>query len=115
VSISTEEDPENFVKITPDDHQELKDIEDRTTDLILCLDSTCDTLTSFQEMYKQFCQRLDDIRSTHTLDAVAVALRDQVKEIQYTRRKVEALLSRIQSTRTLVSQVVACKLWSLLG
>ncbi|KAF1928585.1 uncharacterized protein M421DRAFT_391418 [Didymella exigua CBS 183.55] len=81
VSISTEDDPNNFVKITPDDHLELKDIEDRATHLILCLDSTCDTLTSFEEMYDQFCQRQDNIRLFHPLDAVDVALKDKVKEI----------------------------------
>lgn len=53
--------------------------------------------------------------STRTLDAVATALKDQIKEMQYTRRKVEALLSRIQSTRTLVSQAIAVKFWSLYG
>ncbi|KAF1926014.1 uncharacterized protein M421DRAFT_230472 [Didymella exigua CBS 183.55] len=106
VVVSTEDDPDNFVEISPDDHLELKQIEDETADLLLCLDSTSGTLASFEEMYDQFCQRQDYLRPGCKLDDVAVALRAQVKEIQYTERKAEALLAKIKSTRTLTSSLL---------
>lgn len=107
VCIGTEDDDENFLSITVEDHQQLKQIEDDVADLVLCLDSTSDTLTTFQDMYGQFCQHQHDQRSPRTSDAVAVALREKEKEIAYTRRKAEALLSRIQNTRTLVRSRLA--------
>ncbi|KAF2625280.1 hypothetical protein BU25DRAFT_397208 [Macroventuria anomochaeta] len=106
VCISTEDDDENFVSISVEDHQQLKQIEDDVADLILCLDSTSDTLTTFEEMYDRFCHCQNESRSAYTLDAVAVALKEKVKEILYTRRKAEALLARIQSTRTLISSLL---------
>lgn len=72
------------------------------TDLILCLDSTSDTLTTFEEMYERFCHDSDKSSPTRTLDAIAVALKEKVKEILYTKRKAEALQSKVQNTRTLV-------------
>ncbi|XPT00658.1 hypothetical protein M3J09_009809 [Ascochyta lentis] len=113
VSIRMEEDEENFVTITVEDHQQLKQIEDYVADLILCLDSTSDTLATLQEIYKQHCEHQEDIRrqfqdqtgSVHT-DAVAVALMEKAKEITYTRRKAESLLSKIQNTRTLISSLL---------
>lgn len=102
VCIRTEGDNGSFVSITVEDHQQLKEIEDDVADVILCLDSTSDTLTTFEETYGQFCQSQNPSRSSHTLDAVAIALREKTKEILYTRRKAEALLLKIQNTRTLV-------------
>jgi hypothetical protein len=72
------------------------------TDLILCLDSTMDTLTTFEEMYERFRHDSDESRPMRALDAIAVALKEKVKEILYTKRKAEALQSKIQNTRTLV-------------
>lgn len=100
--IDTEDDEENFVSITVEDHQQLKQIEDDVTDLILCLDSTSDTLTTFQEMYERFRYDSNDERSVHALDAIAVALKEKAKEILYTRRKAEALHSKVKNTRRLV-------------
>jgi hypothetical protein len=42
-------------------------------------------------------------RSAYGSDAVVFALREKAKEIAYTRKKAEALLSKVQNTRTLVS------------
>jgi hypothetical protein len=41
-------------------------------------------------------------RSAYGSDAVVFALREKAKEIAYTRKKAEALLSKVQNTRTLV-------------
>lgn len=112
VVVSTDDDPDNFIEITPDDHLELKQIEDETADLILCLDSTTDTLTSFKERYDHFRQRQSDMRLVNVSDGVSAALKDQVKEIQYTKRKAEALLAKIKSTRALVSTNQAPRLMS---
>lgn len=103
VCITAEDDGENFVTITVEDHQQLKQIEDDVTDLILCLDSTSDTLTTFAEMYERFRHDSEEARPVHALDAVAVALAEKAKEIRYTKRKAEALQSKVQNTRTLVS------------
>ncbi|KZM23619.1 hypothetical protein ST47_g5218 [Ascochyta rabiei] len=114
VSIRIEkEEEESFVSINVEDHQQLKQIEDYVADLILCLDSTSDTLTTLREMYEQHCEHQQNtIRrfqnrtgSAHT-DAVAVALTEKAKEITYTRRKAESLLSKVQNTRTLISSLL---------
>ncbi|KAF1358404.1 hypothetical protein EJ07DRAFT_156999 [Lizonia empirigonia] len=113
VSICAENNEDNFVSITVDDHQQLKQIEDYVADLILCLDSTSDTLTTLNGMYEHYCEnhhssnRLDRVQhpSAHT-DAIAVALAEQAREISYTRRKAESLLSKVQNTRTLISSLL---------
>ncbi|KAJ4394950.1 hypothetical protein N0V91_011165 [Didymella pomorum] len=106
VCITAEDDGENFVTITVEDHQQLKQIEDDVTDLILCLDSTSDTLTTFAEMYERFRHDSEEARPVHALDAVAVALAEKAKEIRYTKRKAEALQSKVQNTRTLISSLL---------
>lgn len=61
-------------------------------------------------MYEHYCEhhhssdRLDRVQhpSAHA-DAIAVALAEQAREIIYTRRKAESLLSKVQNTRTLVN------------
>jgi hypothetical protein len=50
--IGKEDDPEGFVTVELVDYQRLKDIEDRISDVILCLDSTLDTLRTFVSMHK---------------------------------------------------------------
>lgn len=108
--IGCDESEENFVSIEVEDHQELKQIEDRIADLILCLDSTLDTVSTFEEMYGQFSDHqnqalaADELppRSAYGSDAVVFALKEKAKEIAYTRKKAEALLSKVQNTRTLV-------------
>ena len=101
---------EQFFSIEVEDHQELKQIEDAISDLILCLDSTLDTVSTFEEMYDQFRFHQDDTDSVegppakqaYGSDAVIFALKEKVREIRYTRKKAEALLSKVQNTRTLV-------------
>lgn len=100
----------NLVPITVEDHQQLKEIEDDVADLVLCLDSTLDTLTTFVRMYGDFqthhrrFQTRDEPQAQYSprADAIAVAFEEKAQEISYTRKKAESLLSKIQNTRTLV-------------
>jgi hypothetical protein len=92
----------------------LKQIEDEIADLILCLDSAMDIVTTFMDMYDQFRFHRNDTfhrdelpkYSTYDSDVVLFALKEKRKEIAYTRKKAEALLSKVQNTRTLVWQRV---------
>jgi hypothetical protein len=111
---------DDFISIEVEDHQELKQIEDQIADLILCLDSTLDTVSTFEDMYQLFgdhqnhtIQRTQTTRrSAYGADAVIFALREQAKEIAYTRKKAEALLSKVQNTRTLVGNPIS---WGVRG
>ena len=112
VSISGRGFDEDPVSISVEDHQQLKEIEDNVADLILCLDATLDTLTALREMYEQHIERQNalhsrqkiQIASLQTSDAIIIALREMVREMAYTRKKVESLLSKVQNTRTLVRE-----------
>jgi uncharacterized protein YwgA len=97
-----------FVTLQVEDHQALKQIEDEIADMLLCLDSTLDTVSTFLEMYDQISsnsqlESIDISSSTpHSFDIIAASLREKTKEVSYTRKKAEALLSKVQNTRTLV-------------
>ncbi|KAH7359966.1 hypothetical protein BKA66DRAFT_573713 [Pyrenochaeta sp. MPI-SDFR-AT-0127] len=105
---------EQFLSIDVDDHQNIKQVEDEVSDLMLCLDSTLDTVSTFEEMYTQFRFHRDEsysikgsqFGSGYGSDAVIFALREKTKELIYTRKKAEALLSRVQNTRTLISSLM---------
>ncbi|CAO2658701.1 Nn.00g064240.m01.CDS01 [Neocucurbitaria sp. VM-36] len=105
---------EQLLSIEVEDHQDLKQIEDEVSDLMLCLDSTLDTVSTFEEMYDHFRSHQDDTesirespsRSVYGSDAVVFALKEKAKEILYTRKKAEALLSKVQNTRTLISSLL---------
>lgn len=105
-----------FLSIEVEDHQHLKQIEDQISDLMLCLDSTLDTVSTFEEMYAQFRahqagkQRISDGR-VNSSDAVVIALREKSKEVSYFRKKSKALLSKVQNTRTLVRLPCALHSW----
>lgn len=85
-------------------------IEDQIADLILCLDSTLDTVSTFLDMYEQVHVIQAKLPQSDTSsqfsaygsDAVVFALKEKEKEVAYTRKKAEALLSKVQNTRTLV-------------
>jgi hypothetical protein len=105
--IGCESGESEFVTLQVEDHQALKQIEDEIADMLLCLDSTLDTVSTFLEMYDQtFNGQLEsiDISSSthHSFDIIAASLREKTKEVSYTRKKAEALLSKVQNTRTLV-------------
>ncbi|KAF2635941.1 hypothetical protein P280DRAFT_167845 [Massarina eburnea CBS 473.64] len=104
----------DFISIEVEDHQELKQIEDQIAELILCLDSTLDTVTTFQEMYKQFCDNYISInqaeepcrKPAYENDAIMNGLRGEAREIAQTRKIAESLLSKVQNTRTLISSLL---------
>lgn len=108
--IGNEVNEKQLLSIEVEDHQHLKQIEDHISDLMLCLDSTLDTVSTFEEMYDQFQfhqagrepVRGTTSRSIYGSDAVVFALKEKAKEILYTRKKAKALLSKVQNTRTLV-------------
>jgi Mg2+ and Co2+ transporter CorA len=109
-----EEEDDDFISIEVEDHQELKQIEDQTADLILCLDSTLDTVSTFMEMYEHFQTHYASKRSinepltdsAYRFDAVLFALREKRRWIGEYRKKAEVLLSKVQNTRTLISSLL---------
>ncbi|KAH6639407.1 hypothetical protein C7974DRAFT_130747 [Boeremia exigua] len=104
----------NLVTITVDDHQQLKEIEDDVADMVLCLDSSLDTLTSFMRMYEDFRRHIHDaqpkvdahVGGLSKADAVVIAFEEKAQEVSYTRKKAESLLSKIRNTRKLVSSLL---------
>ncbi|KAF1960379.1 hypothetical protein CC80DRAFT_292804 [Byssothecium circinans] len=104
----------DFVSIEVEDHQELKQIEDQIAELILCLDYTLDTVTTLGDMYEQFCENCIPRGQTEQPypnsafgnDAIMIGLKVEARKISQTRKIAESLLSRVQSTRTLVSSLL---------
>ncbi|KAH7084964.1 hypothetical protein BKA63DRAFT_573980 [Paraphoma chrysanthemicola] len=97
------------------DYQSLKTIEDRASDALLCLESTLDTVKTLQEMHGRYLlafptARRSDSPSTnhpHTRhDDITFALQEQEREVLYSRKKVEGLLSKAQNTRALISALL---------
>ncbi|KAH7094612.1 hypothetical protein FB567DRAFT_600226 [Paraphoma chrysanthemicola] len=97
------------------DYQSLKTIEDRASDALICLDSTLDTVKTLQEMHGRYLlgfrtTREPDDPSTNRLytphDDIMFALQEQENEVLYSRVKIEALLSKAQNTRALISALL---------
>lgn len=86
------------------ERQELKAFEDQLIDIFLVLDSTLDTISSFKEKYQEFCldikPPLED--QANKFDSISCALEEKQREVLLTRKKVEALHTKIQGTMTLV-------------
>lgn len=105
------EDESDFICIDFEDHQIMKGIEDQIADTILCLDSMLDTVEVFGDMYEQFREHHreepkvpDGLRiSAYGTDAVVFGLKEKAREINHTRKIAGSLLSKVQNTRTLVS------------
>ena len=110
IMIGDDDNDSDFISIEVEDHQELKQIEDQIADLILCLDSTMDTVATFMEMYEHFQIHQEDQNapeepkkhSAYGSDAITFALKEKRRWIAETRKKAEVLLSKVQNTRTLV-------------
>ncbi|KAF2184449.1 hypothetical protein K469DRAFT_709209 [Zopfia rhizophila CBS 207.26] len=104
----------DFISLDVEDHQQLKQIEDQIADLMLCLDSTSDTIIALIEMYLQFQDHQKDDpqypnpprKSAFGCDAITFALKEKDKEIAYTRQKAEGLLSKVQNSRSLISSLL---------
>ncbi|KAF2441712.1 hypothetical protein P171DRAFT_446551 [Karstenula rhodostoma CBS 690.94] len=111
------ESDDHLVPITFEDHQELKMVEDRVADLILCLDSTLDTVATFEEMYEQFSRQQitasfvgdENRNSAYGIDVVIFGLRRRAREISYRQKQAKVLLKKVQTTRTLISSLLEQK------
>ena len=98
-----EKDPLRLIGV--EERQVLKDFEDQIIDVLLVLDSIYDTISSLAETYKQFCQDIDSQEDLggREFDSVAFRLQEKLREVMSSRRKVENLLAKVQSTTNLVS------------
>jgi hypothetical protein len=100
----------DFYTVDVQDYQSLKEIEDRASDALLCLDSTTDTVTTLVDVYRnysrtQVIQKDSGVPYSHPkfeYDEVLAALKEKEKQLKYARKKTEALLSKTQNTRALV-------------
>lgn len=95
-------------------------VEDRVADLILCLDSTLDTVATFEEMYEQFAGQQsmassisgEPRESAYGIDIVIFGLRKRAREISYRQKQAKVLLKKVQTTRTLVR---SCLIFASIG
>jgi len=109
--VGKEDDPEGFVTVELDDYQRLKDIEDRISDVVLCLDSTLDTLQTFVSMHKSYFTpasteprtKFESVKRPK-VDTLLYVLKEKQREVAYARKKAEAMLAKAQNTRALVCQ-----------
>jgi hypothetical protein len=97
-------------KVNVHDYQALKEIEDQVSDMILCLDSTLDTVSTLTDMYCRYysqiskghgCERYSG-GDMYENDEVLIQLQEKLKDVSYSRKKAEALLTKAQNTRALV-------------
>ncbi|CAI6338066.1 unnamed protein product [Periconia digitata] len=93
--------PDNFVTVEADDYQKLKRLEDHVTDVLICLDSTTDTLSTFSTMIHQILRspKID-------VDIVAVLIGEKLKETNYLRQRAESILLKIRNTRSVISSLL---------
>src|SRR5205814_10547112 len=106
VLVASAEDGEDVEIIRYGDRQKLKKIEDQVIDILLVLDSTLDTVSNLLERYKYFSKQFGIFLHKRTIygsDPIIFALNEKSQEILYTRKKAEALASKIRSTMNLVS------------
>jgi hypothetical protein len=75
------------------DYQNLKDIEDRATDVLLCLDSILNNVIAIRDMYRRVNPHRDvsPSQSLQDEDPILFLLEEKEKEVAYWRKKVEAL------------------------
>jgi hypothetical protein len=108
--IGKEDDPEAFVTVELDDYQRLKDTEDCISDVMLCLDSTLDTLATFVEMHSTYSfdevviHQPDEHNASQEpqVDVLLYVLKEKQRDVTYARKKAEAMLVKAQNTRALV-------------
>jgi len=88
-----------------DDYQALQLVEEQLIDILLCVDSTTHTAATLLAMYEYWngTNRSTPQTDPDPFDVVVLALKQKAGELSYTSQKANALLSKTQSTRTLVS------------
>ncbi|KAL9119693.1 MAG: hypothetical protein Q9187_003752 [Circinaria calcarea] len=90
--------------------QELKDFQDQVVSIIVVLDSTLDTIASMIEKHRQFCRDFDGPLKDLTdieLEPIQLALREKQQEAHLSKKKVEALHTKIQGTISLLSDILS--------
>lgn len=100
-------------KVDVQDYQSLEEVEDRTSDVLICLDSTLDTVTTLASMYRKYFRKTSTappagpscVHQQDDYDEISSALDNKKRELNYSRKKVEAILSKAQNTRALVSSM----------
>lgn len=103
------EDNEDFKFLDYDQEQELKQVEDQIVDILVSLDSTLDTITALLNIYEHFNKtfRRDlEGSSIDDWDAIKLTFREKQQDIIYMKQKVEALSSKLQGTKALVSTLL---------
>ncbi|KAF2872631.1 hypothetical protein BDV95DRAFT_606220 [Massariosphaeria phaeospora] len=106
--------PNHLVSVDIEDLQKLKCIEDDIADSILCLKSTSRTISTLLEMHKYYsehisCDPLDKgLQSSYGSgpDAIEFALEECQDEVVHNREMAESLLSKLQSTKSLISSLL---------
>jgi len=102
--------PEGFVTIDVRGFSILQGIVDCAADIMLCLDSTLDTLSVFlyeEERMSKRCKHLDKPTVGDSLpDAASNTIRstlvEQQRDVVYHRKKAEALIVKAQNTQNFV-------------
>ena len=108
------EDNEDFKFLDYDQEQELKQVEDQIVDILVSLDSTLDTITALLNIYEHFNKTFGrdlEESSVDDWDAIKLTFREKQQDIIYMKQKVEALCSKLQSTKALVRIAVNLKTW----
>ncbi|KAF1940897.1 hypothetical protein EJ02DRAFT_467052 [Clathrospora elynae] len=104
VIIEHEDHPNNFVTIELEDHQKLTQIGDTIADVLLCLDSTLDTIATLCKIYVTLPRFKKHTGAPKLESSVIDVAFDKLKaHVEYTRKKAEALQSKARNTRELIS------------
>lgn len=101
--------PSNFVTVDTEDHKRLTELANELADVLLSLDSTTETITYLHKIPVYLC-RYGEAESEHELyesltansHMTDLAFDKATGQVQYLRKKTEALLSKVQNTRELV-------------
>ena len=106
--VGNEEHPENFVSVSVDDYQRLAGMEAVIADVLLCLESTSDTIETLRSISMDLLRSQKDNSAVDYSvpplgsPALDMAFVKEERQVSYTRKKAEALLSKIKNTRELV-------------
>ena len=102
--------PGTFAAVSVKDHQKLTALEVQLANVLICLDSTSNTVASLCRvsaclLHAQKTSPRRERRVLEILDrsVVSIAFEKTANEVQYTRKKAKALLTKISNTRDLVS------------
>lgn len=108
---------ETLPRLTYEDRQALKDLEDPFIDVLLILDSTMDTiksLVSAHTNYSRCCRTGSDEVEFDDSDLIAIALKEQLQEVASHRKQVQALHQKVQGMIQLVRALHFCYLTMLI-